>query len=155
MTGDIESVKTAIAAALNGTGFTDALAAVNVDKNDGYTTPGPAVGYPYERAVLEAYPAFELVGLATGYGEDEDLKKATHQIAVLWTVAGDNEATLTTDVERLVRATRDLLWRSVLGGQVGLAPMLVVSDDYSPLAPGNGHPFMKGGRVIVSATTLT
>lgn len=156
LTGDIETVKAAIAADLASSGFTDVLAAVNAEKNDGYTTPGPAAVYDYERAALEAYPAVELQGLTTTYEVDDDVKAATHQIAIVWTQVGDNEQTVTKDVERLVRATRDRLWRSVLGGQVGLAPMLVMSEDYSALAPSaQGQPFMKGGRLIVAATTLT
>lgn len=154
MTGDIETVKAAIAAALLSADFATALAAVDTEKNDGSTTPGPAFGYPYERAVLEGYPAFELQGLQTTYNSNGDVKEATHQIGVVWTLAGDNEAVLTQVLERLVRATRDFLWRSTLSGQIGLAPMLVKSENYSALQPGTNTPLLKGCVVIIEATTF-
>jgi hypothetical protein len=154
--GDVEAVKKTLATWLASSRFSDALAAVNAEQNDGYTTPGLQAVYGYERAVIEAYPAVELQGLRTDYAQDDDLKNATHSIAIVFTQVGDNEAAVTTDVERLVRAARDMCWRSVLDAQEGLAPLVVVSEDYSALAPDpNGNPFMKGGRLIVAAQTLT
>lgn len=156
MTGDIETVKKGIAEALASPAFAAALTAVNVEQDDGYTTAAPAVIYPYERAVPEAYPVFELQGLSTAYDPNDDVKNATHRIAVVCTQVGDNEASITTDVERLIRAARDLLWRSVLNADRGLAPMLVESENYSQLTPnpnGDGT-FVKGGMLILSAETF-
>lgn len=160
MVGDIESVKTELAAVLANTAtaidrfgatkyFNDALDTVNAEKNDGHVTPYPASIYPYERAVIESYPAVELQGLVTTYQPEDDVKAGTQRVAVVWTVVGDNEASVTTDVERLVRATRDVLWRSLLSADLGLAPIHVESEDYSALAPGGPNPFMKGGRVVL------
>lgn len=155
MTGDIETVKQGIAAALASSAFTDALAAVNAEQGGAYATPPPAVIYPYERAVPETYPAIELQGLTSTYNVEDDVKQVTHRIAVVVTQVGDNEQTITTDIERLVRATRDLLFRSVLDGQRGLAPMLIESENYSALAPNpRTGALMKGGMVVLAATTF-
>jgi hypothetical protein len=128
---------------------------VNAEKNDGYTTPGCRRSTPTSGRSSKRIRRWSCRGCARTTRQDDDLKNATHAIAIVFTQVGDNEATVTTDVERLVRAARDLFWRSVLDAQEGLAPILVVSEDYSALAPGNGYPFMKGGRLIVAATTLT
>lgn len=155
MSGDMEAVKTALAKWLSGPQYSDALAAVDAEKGDGNVTPGLQAVYAYERTKLEAYPAVELQGLRTDYAADDDVKQATHAIAIVFTQVGDNEETITREVERLIRAARDLFWRSVLDGQEGLTPILVTSEDYSPLAPAIGAPFQKGGHLIVAATTLT
>lgn len=155
MTGDIETVKKGIAAALGSSAFTDVLAAVNAEQGDGYTTPPPSVIYPYERAVPETYPAIELQGLTSTYNVDDDVKAVTHRIAVVVTQVGDNEQSITTDIERLVRAIRDLLFRSVLDAQRGLAPILIESENYSALTPNpKTGALVKGGMVVLSATTF-
>lgn len=154
MPGDIEDVKAGVALWIASSRFTDALAAVNAEKADGYTTPDPRAVYAYERAVLENFPAAEVIGLNTVYEPDSDVKAATHRISVVWTQVGDTEATVATDVERLVRATVDAFWRSVLDGRRALKPIGVDHDDYSQLDSGreNGA-FMKGGSVILICET--
>ena len=152
MTPDIETVKKAVAALLGTSGFADALAAVNADQNDGYTTPGLAAIYPYERLVPEAYPVVELQGLNGVYDVGEDVKDLTHRFAIVVTQVGDNEATVTTDVERLLRAIRDFLWRSTLNGLT--APVLIGEENYSQLAAARDHPFVKGGMLILTAQTF-
>jgi hypothetical protein len=164
--GDIESVKKEIAAVLkNTTGainqfgtavfFNATLDAVNTEKADGRTTPYPAEIWEYEKAALGAYPAAELQALTTQYAPEDDVKIASHRIAVVWTVVGDNEATVTTDIERLVRTTRDVFWRTVLAADLGGIPMVVESEQYSALAPALGQPFMKGAQVMLIAGAIS
>lgn len=152
--GDVESVKAVIATIAGSTVFSDQLAAVNAEKNDGYTSAGLAAIYDYERAEIEAYPCLEIVGLTETYNPDEDVKDDTIRVALIFTVVGDNEQTLTKDVERLMRTARDVFWRSVLNGAVGAAPVTVETGDYSELTRGQNQPFMKGGRLILAVPTL-
>jgi hypothetical protein len=154
LVGDVESVKAAIADVCASAVFGDQLAVVNAEKNDGHTTPGLAVIYSYERMTPETYPCLEIIGLNGTYTPEDDVKEVTHRIALVFTVVGDNEQTVTSDVERLVRTARDVFWRSVLGGLVGLEPMHVETEDYSELIKPNDGPFIKGGKLILAAATL-
>ncbi len=155
MRGDIEDTKATLASWLLSSRFTDKLTAVNVEKNDGYSTDAPAKVYPHPRAELEAYPAAQLLGFNTVYDLDDEAKTATHRIGVQWTVVGDREDHVTSDVERLMRATRELFWRSSLGGEVNAAPILIESEDYSELLPGSaGQPLAKAGMTTLLVTTI-
>lgn len=155
--GDIESVKAKLVTWIQSSRFTDCLDAVNTEKDpsgEGYQTPAPTSIYGYEREVPESYPAIVLRGLGTVYDNSSAAKQATHRIAVLVFQVADTEARVTQDVERLVRALRDLLHRSVLDGSLVLMPILLEAEEYSDLLPADGgNPLMKGALLSIAATT--
>ncbi len=153
-TGDMEDVCQAIAETLDSDAFRDALDAVDAEKGDDRETPDLRVVYPHERAEPESYPCAQVVAYRTVYDPDADQKSRTLSIGIVFGVVGDNEALITQDLKRLVRAAVDLFWRSVLGGSVGLQPILVEAEDYGELTPVEGaHPLLKGARLALQATT--
>lgn len=159
MQGDIEDVKRELATMLRSAAFVACLAAVDAEKPVATVTPGPAVVFEGEKANLSGvgYPVAEVVGLKTSYDENaQQSKVATHEVSILWTQVGDDELTITTQLERLVRATRDLFWPAT--GPVNLpalasAPILIGSEEYTALLPAQGHPFVKGSSTMLRVET--
>lgn len=154
--GDIEDTKHALAVVLAGPAFLERLRAIDAEKGEG-ETPVPTVVIPGETTnpVGQGYPIAEVIGLRTDYAtEDQQCKQALHQIAVHWTQVGDDELTITRDLQRLVRATRDLLWNSSLPA-LGNAPVLVTSEEYSELMPAKDRPFVKASQTLLRIATFT
>lgn len=154
--GDIEDVKHQIAVLLAGATFTANLTALAAAKADGITTPALAQIEECEKAQLVNFPAVRLIGLATTFNNDDEngLQEGTHEIAVDVVHVGDDEATLTKHIERLVRAARATLWGTTLGSGINATPLLVQREDYGALAPGVDTAFYKGGGLVVLVTTL-
>lgn len=161
MKGDIEDVKHELALLLQAASFLTLLTAVDLEKGTSVVTPGPAVVFEGEKANLtgQGYPVCEVIGLRTVYEAASDqTKTATHDVQVSWTQVGDDELTITTQVERLVRATRDLLWPH--DGPINLpalasAPIELVSEEYSELFKGKDVPFVKGSMTVLRVTTFS
>ncbi len=163
MLGDIEDVKHQIAlllasasAGANGSTFAQNLAALDTEKNDGVTTPSPAEIHETERAQLTNYPGCLLIARDTNYDLEAGptLQDGTHLLEVVWFQVGDDEAVVTKQVERLVRATRLTLWGTTFGGAINAAPLQVIRDNYADLAPSGETAFLKGGRTFVAVATL-
>lgn len=152
--GDVESITQGLAAALASERFRAVIAGVDIARNTGATTPWQgAIGsiYAYERANLEVYPAAEVIAAQATYDTDADEAAAVHRISIDWTQVGDDEQTVTRDIQRLVLATRIFFRHSVLDGSFGIGPMLVEFEDYTHLSPGTGaHAFLKGGLLILA-----
>jgi hypothetical protein len=162
--GDLETIVAAIAAALSGPVFADLLAAVDIALNlrdaDGnvIATPAPAAVYGYERAELEAYPAAEIIGVETVYDPQADEAAGTHRIGIDWTQLGDNEQTVTRDVQRLVLATRLFFRRNLIAEAavaLGIGPVLIESEGYGRLARAEtaGNPLVKSGHVVLAVSS--
>lgn len=158
MKGDIEDVCTGIAAALRSPQFADCLAAVEADKGDGLTplSVDPEAVHSGERAIQSFATECDVSALDVAYDQGSEAKEGTQRIQVVWSVSGDSEPGVITSVLRLVRATRDLLWQSVLDGTFNIAPIRVETEDYSELVRTNGAaPLLKGGRLILSVVSIT
>jgi hypothetical protein len=161
--GDLEDVKREIAAALRGAPFLTVLAAVDAEKPGTIVTPGPAAIFEGEiasgRLSASGYPVAEVIGLKTTYDpESQQSKLATHELSILWTQAGDDELTITTHLERLVRATRDFFWPAtgpVIVQALASAPIAIVSEEYTALLPSRDHPFVKGSSTLLQVQTQT
>lgn len=161
MKGDMEDCKHELALLLQSAAFVTLLAAVDVEKGTSVVTPGPAVVFEGEKAVLTGlgYPVCEVIGLRTVYApESQQSKVAAHDIQVAWTHVGDDELTIATQVERLVRATRDLFWPH--DGPITLpalasAPIELVSEEYSALFKGKDVAFVKGSMTVLRVSTLS
>lgn len=162
--GDIEDVKRAIALRLRSARFAEVLTAVDTEKGDSATTPVPVSIFEGEKAVLpaEGYPHGMVVGARTAYAIDANVDKdAAHELQIVWTQVGDDELVITRQLERLVRATRDLLWPSGSPGitleELHTPPVIVRGDEYSALMPTDAHPvFIKAAstQVLVSTYAL-
>lgn len=161
MRGDIEDTKFEVAQLLRSAAFLTLLTAVDVEKSTGIVTPGPAAVFEGEKAVKtgQGYPVVEVIGVRTVYQpESSQAKAATHEVQISWTHVGDDELTIATQVERLVRATRDLLWPAAGPAELtalASAPIELVSEEYTELFKGKEFPFVKGALTVVRVTTLS
>jgi hypothetical protein len=134
---------------------------VDAEKGTSIVTPPPAVVFEGEKAVLtgQGYPVCEVIGLRTVYDPaSNQAKVAMHEVQISWTHVGDDELTVTTQVERLVRATRDLFWPAA--GPIALTnlaspPIEFLSEEYSELFKGKDFPFIKGSMTVLRVTTLS
>ncbi len=155
VSGDIEDAKHQIAQLILASTFAAALAAVDAEKGSAVATPIAASVYEGSKQVKngQGYPVCEVIGHKTEYDPaDQEAKSATHEIGVYWTQIGDDELTITTQLERLVRATRDVCWNAGLEA-IASAPVEVVTEEYGPLLPGRDGPFVKGSQTILRVRT--
>lgn len=156
LNGDIEDAKHEVALQLTAASFTTLLAAIDAEKAGSVTTPVAAAVFEGEKQTKSAdgYPVAEIVGLRTLYDSNsEQSKDALHDIAVIWVQVGDDELTITRQLERLVRATRDTFWNALLPA-IASAPVQVVSEEYSGLLPAQDHPFVKASQTILQIRTF-
>lgn len=160
MLADIQDVKHELALLLTAAGFLTALAAVDAERSITPATPGPSSVFETEKFVKtgQGFPVVEIVGVRTVYGPDpQQAKFAVHEVHVVWTHVGDDEQTITAQLERLVRATRDVFWPEL--GPITLpnansGPIEVASEEYSQLMPAQGHPFVKGSVSVLHVPTF-
>lgn len=150
MKGDIDDVKTALAAVLSGPKFIAALAAAVVEKAAGVAPSPQAAVFTEERLTQNSFPACQLVAIRTTYPDQDMIKYGLHEIAVYWTAVATDEGTVTKHIQLLLRATVDLLWGVSLDMAVANGPIQVLEEDYSPLVPARDVPFLKSGRVILN-----
>ena len=161
MLGDIQDVKHAIARQLLGGDFLTTLAAVDAEKAVAIATPGPTQVFEGEKAQIsdQGYPVVEVIGNRTIYDTaSEQAKAATHEIQIVWTHVGDDELTITAQLERLVRATVDYFWpptgSMVLMG-VNAAPLTLLSEEYTALLPTRtAGQFVKGSAITLHVPTF-
>lgn len=162
MKGDIQDVAAELKLQFASSAFLTVLAAVDAEKGltDTAVTPGPATVNDFEAMDVSGlgYPVLEIIGRRTTYDEtDEVAKDATHELELNWTVVGDDEKTITRQVQNLARATVDFLWPETGPrglATLGSAPVLFVSEDYSDLMPATAHPFVKGSTTRIQVKTL-
>lgn len=161
MRGDIQDVKQAIAQALRSQSFLNVLAAVDAEKVVAMATPGPTQVFEGAKVVKtdQGFPVAEVIGVTTTYdATTEQAKVAVHEIQVIWTHVGDDELTITAQLERLVRATRDLFWPPegpVVLPNVASAPLQLVREEYTALMQGLAHPFVQASGTTMQVPTLT
>jgi hypothetical protein len=159
MRGDIEDVKAAFAALLRGPDYARALATIEDEKRDGLTPPAPSPDCiaENETAVLGTNPNCDLVAITGVYDEDDEVT-CRHDLAIVWTVAGDTEDQVTRAVQRYIRATREVLKHSTLTLAESAGPVRVIREDWSDLSPNPnaaGSPLLKSGRLLVRVPTFT
>ncbi len=148
--GDAHDVKRSIARMINSSLFVASLSTVCVGKGDGFWPQLPVFVFQEERLSHLVFPMAELIVYRTSYAPDEVIKQAEHTIGVRWTAVARSEHDVTETVERLVRATTDMLWVNNLDSQVQCGPIRVLTEDYSPLAPAADHPYVKSGLVMLA-----
>lgn len=149
MIGDADDIKRALRRYLQGPEFQTVLARIAAEKGDGFYPPLPVYIYQEERLSHLTFPMAELVVYRSVFNDDDVVKRTVHEIGIRWTAVAKDEATVTKYVERLVRATTDLLWLSTLDTQVQSGPIVVTEEDYSPLVPSVDHPYVKSGIVML------
>lgn len=160
MLAGIQDVKHEVALLLADVSFLTALAIVDSEKGITDATPGPTTVFEGEKFVKtgQGFPVVEVIGIRSVYAPDsQQAKVAVHELQVAWTHVGDDELTITAQIERLVSATRAVFW-PVLGPvclpAANSGPIEVVSDEYSQLMPALGHPFVKGAITVLHVPTF-
>lgn len=155
-TGDMETTKQLLQEQLQSADFLSVLRGIDQENGQSVTTPGPAQVIRGQKQFTEAmgFPVAEVIGRRTTYMEPEnELKNAAHEIAIEWTHVGDDETTIETQLERLVRATRDLLWNMRLV-PIASMPILVASEEYTELLAGKNSAFVKGSQTLLLVRTF-
>lgn len=160
MLAGIQDVKHELAVLLAGPEFLTALAAIDAEKGVTNPTPPAAAVFEGERFVKtsQGFPVVEVIGARTVYDTASQVQLAIHEVHVVWTQVGDDELTIVGELERLVRATRELLWP--LQGALTLpgansAPIQLISEEYSQLMPAKTHPFVKGAVTVLHVPTMS
>ena len=139
---------------------TPAFAAIVVELSEGQAFAGPSVVYPHERSVPpESFPSAEVLGISSMCRTpDSSVQYYDHTVDVLWTVAGDDEATLVWHAETLVLATRRMSFRQVLPMPGGTACAVIPGpEDYGPLTRSGGRtaqPLVKAARIRLVIPTV-
>lgn len=171
MIGDIQVVKAVMAKELATAAFATVLATVDAELNaaiggTAITTTAPQSVCIFDGEKVETsgngYPVAEIIGGRTAYdGASQELKDATHELQIIWTHVGDDELTITKQLERLVKATRDFFWPAngsyTLPG-MNARPLEIVSEEYTALLPTRDRQygaFVKGAGTTLRVGTLT
>lgn len=161
MRGDIQDVKHEIAVAIASVTFLAVLAAVDAEKGVTTPTPGPAQVFEAEKAVKSdmGFPVVEVIGIKTTYNpQAEQVKDAIHELQIVWTQVGDDELLITAQLERLMRATRDVFWPAegpMTLPNANSGPVEFVREEYTELMRGIKHPFVKASGTTLHVRTMT
>lgn len=152
----VTQVKAAIAALL-AERLPEQLLAADGVADDGIETPPPAFVHRSEKRDLEGYPAIELISTHSTPQRNTVAQIVSHRIAVGFTLAGDDEQTLTTWGERYMWALRQVLRGALLPGALGAEPIETGGEQYSPMVQSPKRmesPFVWGGFLEVFVTTV-
>lgn len=155
MLGDIEDVTHQIAIVLAGDAFAARLVAIDAEKGGEPISMPPAEVWEGEKATPTAYPSAQIIGRDTEFDAEAQptLQDGLHRLEIVWLAVSDDEIKVTKMVQRLVLATRQALWSSLLGSGINAGPVEVTREDYSDLAVSD-QAFLKGGRLMVNVRTL-
>jgi hypothetical protein len=136
--------------------FENKAAQADADANDGVTTPFPAKIYTTEKMSVDDYPAIEMVPDESNPQGESLVEMYRHRIVVGFTLVGDDEETLTTQVERYMWVLRHLMRDThVIPDPIG--PVDTGTEKYELMQqtpPGMEIPFVKGGVIEVFYTTI-
>lgn len=141
-------------AALIASAMPQMLATADGEANDGVSTPAPAKIFTTAKADLEEYPAVEIIATDSAPQLDTNSQVMRHRLVVGFTIVGDDEDTLQTQVERYMWSLRRILrdaWTDCLVGVLDTG-----GEQFTPplrRPPGLEAPFVTGGFIEVIAQT--
>lgn len=153
---NIGAVKTALKAILLGPEYTDMLAQLAREFGDGIALPPLEAAFTADKVTLPAYPCVELIGDQTKSPDDSEAAESHHRVEAWFWQCGDDEETITAQVERYVLALRRVLKNGSLMPYVGNFPILFPNEAYAPVGRGKGTPqaFLKYGILEVLIGTV-
>lgn len=126
--------------------------------NDGIRTPVPFEIYTCDKQALDGFPAIELVATNSSPRVDSFAQVYEHRIAIGFTLAGDDEDTITTHVERYMWAIRHVCRDTLMRGpETPTGPIDTGAEQYTPLDRTAGRveePFVKGGFIEALIQTV-
>jgi hypothetical protein len=129
----------------------------DLEAADDVQTPPPYAIYPYERETLDAFPSVEIVATSSRPSADSYAQVVQHRLAIGFTLAGDDVARLTVQVERYMWALRQICRDTLLAPDCPTGPIESEGEQYTPLdrrQAGVESPFVKGGFLEVTLTTV-
>jgi hypothetical protein len=131
------------------------LQRADLDAADGVITPVPYVIYTTEKWELAGFPAIEITVISSRPTQDSHAQVMEHRVPVAFTLTGDDEETLTIQVERYMWAVRQVVRDLLLAPDSLCGPIDVGDETYTPLDnKGTERVFVKGGWVELRVTTV-
>jgi hypothetical protein len=131
------------------------LQRADLEADDGVTTPVPYRIYTTEKWELEGFPAIEITVISSRPTQDTHAQVMEHRIPIAVTLTGDDEETLTVQVERYIWAIRQIVRDVLLAPHPDNAPIDLGDETYTPLDnKGLERVFLKGAWVELIVTTV-
>ena len=155
---DLEDLRFFTRKALLSDKFNETLAEVYAEKEALYDT-GFEVLFPNEvftaqlMEVAEQLPYGELnATVSRNRAPDSNVIRLMHDIQIFWHLRHDKEEELETHLNRYMKATRRFFERNQYLDDIGVGPVQLNDDVYSPFVPVtlyNARPFVKSGLLVI------
>jgi hypothetical protein len=133
------------------------LAEADTEAADGVETPPPSTIWCTAKQDLESYPSIEIIVTDSRAQMDTMAQVMRHRLVVGFTILGDDEQTLTTQVERYMWAIRQVLRDTQLDPPYGTASLDTGGEQYTPMLQrpqGLEATFVTGGFIEVIVQTV-
>lgn len=125
------------------------------EADDGVTTPPPAEFHRTDVQGLGAFPAIELLASPSVPQGNSYAQILRHRVMVGVTLVGDDEETLTVQVERYVWAIRRVARDTALAPGCPTGPIDTGKEAYTPMVKRDVEiPFVKGGWIELFIDTV-
>jgi len=142
--------------------MTALLATADAEANDGVITPPLRGVFTNETAGTQEYPCIEMVVQGSDKIVDSVADEYRHQVAITITLGGDDEFTMTRQLERYLWVLRkfgqDHIDRDMPDPEDAVDVIICGNESYMPLVRGVGtgveSPFVKGCYVECFITTI-
>jgi hypothetical protein len=134
-----------------------ALVEADAEAADGITTEPPKTIWTTAKQDLEAFPSVEIIVTDSRAQLDTTAQVMRHRLVVGFTIVGDDEVTLQTQVERYMWVLRRVLRDTQLNPPHGSAALDTGGEQYTPMIqrpPGFEAVFVTGGFIEVIAQTV-
>lgn len=138
------------------------LAAADVEADDEVTTTPPCGVFTRETFGTQEYPCIEMVMQGSHKVPDSTADEYQHRLAITVTLGGDDEETITTQLERYLWVLRkfgqDHIDRDMPDPEDAVDLIICGDESYMPLVRGSGtgveSPWLKGGWIEFFVTTI-
>ena len=133
------------------------LLRADLEAADGIHTPPPYEIHTTDKDSLNGFPAMEIIATSSGSKSDSYAQIYEHRVAVGFTLVGDDEEVLTTQVERYMWAVRHIARDTLTAPDAIVGPIDAGGEQYTPLGnrpTGVEFPFVKAGYIELLMTTV-
>lgn len=128
----------------------------DLEASDGVTTPPPYEIARTDKETFNGFPAIELVATGSNSITDSSAQVYRHRVVAQFTLTGDDEETLTVQVERYMWAIRQVARNSRVSPPPW-GPVDSGSEEYTLVEQrptGLEVPFVKGGFIELFVETV-
>jgi hypothetical protein len=133
------------------------LLQADLEAADGVKTPVPYETHTTDKNGLGGFPAIEIIATSSSPKTDSYAQVYENRVVVGFTLAGDDEETLSVQVERYMWAIRKIARDTLLAPDAIVGPIDSAGEQYTPLdnrPSGVEFPFVKGGYIELLMTTV-